>query len=462
MLAMNAAMKRIIYGNIVILALAAASIGAASMFLFRGAEIYPSVCIGEINVELLTKQEALEKIQNYLETKKDDPIVVLRIDGDEWPIYAADLNMTYDIRRSIDNAYMVAREGFPLQRIRQRYYVMQHGKTLPLEVQYDANKLNALVDNIIAKYNRQPVNASLTMTNGGLNVVEHQYGRLINKAQLIDRIIQSMQTGRGHMFEISVESATPEILTQHVQSISQEWASYVTEFDSSNLDRTENIIIAARAINGTIIKPNGIFSFNQVVGTRAREKGYKNAPVYIQGQLVLDAGGGVCQVSSTLFNAVLLANLEIVERTSHYRPPLYVPLGLDATVADDALDFQFKNNTGSYLLILSEVSGNRIHVRIFGDELKNRPDVTIQTVDTEVLDAGTVIKQDPNLPLGQQVVDQQGQKGYRVTTIRVVSLPGKEVKREIISQDEFTPVEQIIRVGTKVVSTPASPPAQTK
>lgn len=455
MLAIKPTMKRIIYGNLIILTLAAASISTASAILFRGSEIYPSVTVGEIDVGLLDKNQAYEKMQSYLEAKKGVPMVILSVDGEEWPLFAADIDAQYDISYLVNCAYSVAREGHPLQRMRERYAVMQYGKTVPLQMQYDVHKLNMFADKIVAKYNRQPVNASLVLTNEQISITEHQQGRMIKKEELINLIIQSVHTGLGRVVKVPVEILTPEIAASDLQSISQEWTSYITEFDPASLNRTENIILASRAINGTILKPNDVFSFNQIVGPRATEKGYKDAPVFIQGRLVLDAGGGVCQVSSTLFNAVLLANLEIIERSSHFRPPLYVPLGLDATVADNALDFRFKNNTGSYLFIISEVNGNHIRVRLFGEELKERLDVNIMTTDKEVLDGQIIVRQDPEMPLGQQVVEQQEQKGYRVTTLRIVSQYGKEIKREVISQDEFTPVAKIIRVGTKVVNLPS-------
>lgn len=450
MLAANSNIRNAIICNIIILTLATAGISTASALLFREEKIYPSVAVAEIDVGLLDKRQAFEKIKFYLETKKDLPLVILCVDGEEWPLYATDLEAQYDIQHLVDNAYRVAREGYPLQRLRERYIVMQQGKIVPFQIEYDTNKLNDFVEKIMAKYNKPPVNASLELVDGHFSITEDQPGRMIlSKEQLVDLIMQTIQSGWGHKAEVYVENIAPEIVAQNLQSISQEWASYTTEFDPANRNRTENIILAAQAINGTILKPNDVFSFNQIVGLRSSERGYKSAPVFIQGQLALDAGGGVCQVSSTLYNATLLANLEIVERSSHYRPPLYVPLGLDATVADNALDFRFKNNTTSYLFITSEVTNNRVHVHIFGNALTDRPDVNIATVDKQVLDAKTLIKQDHDMILGQQVVEQQEQNGYIVTTIRVVSQHGKEIKREIIAQDEFTPVEKIIRVGTK-------------
>jgi len=453
-LSINITVKHIIYYSLLILALAAAGVGSASTILFSGTEIYPSVFIGDIDVGLLTKQAAIAKVNECFEAKKETPLVILSIEGQEWPLYAAEIDAQYDVTGMVEEAFHVAREGFPFQRIRERYLVMQQRKTIPLKVQYNQVKLNAFVHELTQHYTHMAVDASIHYNNGHLNINEHKLGHELSAERVLAALIKAMQNEWGSMVQLNVDVTEPHILTSDLISITKEWTSYTTEFNARDFNRTANIILASQAINGTILKPDEVFSFNNTVGLRVREKGYRDAPAYIQGKLVMDAGGGVCQVTSTLYNSVLLANLEIIERTSHFRPPGYVPLGQDATVADNALDFRFKNNSASTLYIQSEVLENRLLVRIFGADDKQLPNIQILNIDHETIEANTIIKQDPELPLGQQLIEQEDQKGYRVTTVRVISNEGKETIREILSQDEFTPVDKIIKVGTKVTSTP--------
>lgn len=445
--------KRLIYYSLIILALAAAGVGSASAILFRGAEIYPSVFIGEIDVGRLTKDDAALKVNEYFNARKGTPLVILSVEGQLWPIYAADIDAQYFAPDMIDKAFLVAREGHPLQRIRERYLVMQQKKTIPFQINYDLEKLSALIRKISDHYHQPPINASMQRINGHFATRDHQLGRNLPADSVVHALNDAIRQEWGSTVALNVEITIPHILTDDITMIAKEWTSYNTEFNNKDLNRTENITIAASSVNGTILKPGDVFSFNNIVGLRSKDKGYKDAPAYIQGKLVMDVGGGVCQVTSTLYNSTLLANLEIIERSSHFRPPGYVPIGMDATVADNALDFSFKNNSASAIYIECEVYGNQLGVRIFGADIKQRPDVQILTTGQEIFDAKTIIKQDAELPLGQQVIEQEEQKGYKVTTIRVVSQDNRELRREVLSQDEFVPVDKIIRVGTKIAST---------
>lgn len=458
MLSVNTHFKPIIYCSLLIMALAAAVVGSANAFLFGGTEIYPSVFIGDVDVGRLSKNAAIARVNEMLQINREMPLVILSIEGQEWPLYTEDIDAYYATDEMVATAFQVAREGSPVQLIRERYLVMQQGKTIPLKVQYSQMKLEAFVERLAQNYAQAAVDASLEYDDGYLTVNEHQMGRALSVKHLVEALNDALLTGEQKI-SMSVGVAVPRILTSDIAAITEEWTSYFTEFNPQDVNRTGNIILAAQAINGTILKPGEVFSFNRIVGLRAREKGYTDALAYIQGKLVMDAGGGVCQVTSTLYNTVLLANLEIVERSSHFRPPSYVPLGLDATIADNTLDFCFKNTSDSVLYIQSEVIENRLWVRIFGENIKNRPVIEILTVDKEVFEPKTIINQDPELPLGQQLIEQEDEKGYRVTTIRVISQDGVEMKRETLSEDDFVPVDKIVRLGTKVTgSTPTVTP----
>ena len=179
------------------------------------------------------------------------------------------------------------------------------------------------------------------------------------------------------------------------------------------------------------------------------EYGYKEAPVLVDGKLLLDWGGGVCQVSTTLYNTALLADMKIEERSSHFQPPGYVPLGQDATVADNLLDFKFKNSSPYNIYIISEVFNNHITVSIFGKQIPNAAKIHIETA-SKSLGYNTIIKQDNSLALGKKIIQSSGQEGFDVQTYRVKTINGQEISRENLSSDEFQPDDRIIRIGTKL------------
>jgi vancomycin resistance protein YoaR len=178
---------------------------------------------------------------------------------------------------------------------------------------------------------RPPRNASLSLAEGG--IVPQEQGRQLDVAAVKPLVLKALHGGAPTL-PLPVTPLYPDVTVADLRQtgISTLWSSFTTAFDSSDANRTANIRLSARRINGHIVYPGQCFSFNQVVGPRDREHGFKEALEIVDGEFVPGIGGGVCQVSSTLYNAVLLANLPIAERTNHSKPLGYVGLGRDATV----------------------------------------------------------------------------------------------------------------------------------
>ena len=159
-------------------------------------------------------------------------------------------------------------------------------------------------------------------------------------------------------------------------------SSFSTKYSARDTNRTTNLKLASNKINGTVIMPGEIFSYNKVVGARTIAAGYKEAPIYLSGQVVDGLGGGICQITSTLYNAVIYANLEIVERSNHQFVPSYVTASRDATVVYGALDFKFKNNRDYPIKLVCSVSGGVASFQIFGMKTENDYEVSISSYET--------------------------------------------------------------------------------
>ena len=190
-------------------------------------------------------------------------------------------------------------------------------------------------------------------------------------------------------------------------------------------------------------------SFNDRVGARLPEAGYRKAPTMASTGMVMDWGGGVCQVSSTFYNAALLADFKVLERSAHYQPPAYVPLGLDATVADGQIDLKLKSGSAYPVYIKSTVEAGRLEVRIYGKRGENSAAVRMETVEKVSRAPHTLIVQDPLLPVGIEVVDEEGTAAFTVTVQRVKMQVDKELSRETISTDEFEGANRVVRIGTR-------------
>ena len=225
-------------------------------------------------------------------------------------------------------------------------------------------------------------------------------------------------------------------------------SSFRTSFTSSNSNRSTNIRLCSEKINGTVLMPGETFSFNQVVGKRTPEAGFKPATAYSGGKVVQEYGGGICQVSSTLYNAVLYANLEITERTNHGYKPSYVDPGLDATVSWGGPDFKFTNNRDYPIRIVCDTSNKILNIYIYGLKRDTDYKVVLDAQYVSTVNFKTVYQKDSSLASGQSRVIQSGSNGCKTATYKYLyDANGTLVSSECISRDTYNPHNKIIAVG---------------
>ena len=214
----------------------------------------------------------------------------------------------------------------------------------------------------------------------------------------------------------------------------------------------QNIELASSKVNGTVIMPGENFSYNTVVGRRTIEAGYKEGTAYIGGKVVPDVGGGICQLSSTLYNVALFANLEIVERSNHMFLTGYVAAGRDATVYYGSIDFVFKNTRKYPIKIVTNSKNGVCAVSIYGIKEEKEYQVVIQPKITSYIGYTTTYKDDPTLEEGKEVVEQAGVNGCRSECYKILKLDGKVVEQKLLSKDTYKAKEKIVRRGTKKVN----------
>lgn len=225
-------------------------------------------------------------------------------------------------------------------------------------------------------------------------------------------------------------------------------SQFSTSFTSSGYNRSNNIILSSAKLNGLVLMPGEEFSYNQAVGQRTRAAGFREAGAYSNGKVVQEVGGGICQVSSTLYNAVLYANLEIVERTNHYFNPGYVKAGLDATVSWGGPDFRFRNNRNYPIRIVTDTSGKKLKVYIYG--LKTDDDCTV-VLDPRYISSvpyKTTYQNDASLATGETRVISSGSNGCKTATYKYVyDKNGTLISSECISRDTYSPHNKVVAVG---------------
>ncbi|MBO1626887.1 VanW family protein [Bacillus arachidis] len=220
------------------------------------------------------------------------------------------------------------------------------------------------------KYNetlKEPVNAELSVSGTTVNISQSQNGEKVDKEKLKELTAKAITTGTQDI-QLPIASTKPERSTEDIKNmgITQVIAEYSTPMAGRNGSQSFNVNKSANTLSGALVAPGETFSFNERVGITDAAHGYKSAAVYLNGKVVQSAGGGVCQVSSTLYGAALRADLGVVARSNHSMPVHYLPLGQDAAVADYGPDLKFQNNTGKYIYIQAFSNGGSITTRIFG------------------------------------------------------------------------------------------------
>lgn len=317
----------------------------------------------------LTGMSETEIRQFFLEkarAKMKKPALVVTSGSQRWDIQATDIELTPNVEQAVQDAYGTGRGGSLLTNTLTQMRIALVGKDVRLTATYNDDKLQAKLVAIATSLSRTPKNASLTLSPRG-NVERHAAltGRQADATTLHDTVAPKLSAlALTVRTEIPVEETEPVITDDTLASIDGVLASYQTKYSPGN--RGHNIALAAGKLNGSLVKPNGIFSFNDTVGLRTAAAGYKVAGVILDGQLADGIGGGVCQVSSTLYNAVLLAGLTPTARTSHALPSAYCPPGLDATVADGQIDLQFRNQLAHSVYLLTNADGHTLTVYILG------------------------------------------------------------------------------------------------
>jgi len=344
------------------------------------------------------------------------------------------------------------------------------GVITPEVIVTNPSGLNAdeLYDQIIS----EPVDATYKIENNTLVVTPHSVGRSIDKARL-EEIIKELEQTEEKEYILPVSIVMPAVTSDAASSMlfKDELGSATTSFATGTVNgqnRKFNMELAVKNIDQLILLPGEEFSFNKVVGPRDVEHGYKTAHVYIRGRIEDGIGGGICQVSTTIYNAVLKADLEVTERRNHSFTVAYVPLGQDATAFYGGTDFRFINSTNWPIKMLAKVSGNKISCTIMGTNENPGKTVIISNKILSKTPFTVQTTEDPTLPAGTTKELQEGLDGYVVETFKTIKADGKVISQKKLHTSKYNPCTQILIVGTKPadgakppVVQPETPPADT-
>lgn len=416
-----------------------------SLIIYRG-RIYPNVIIMNQEIGGLKKDKAYQTIQPIILETLREPILI-SYNGWRLNIIPEDnLGATVDLEKLINDAYSIGRRGSLLSRIKERIYLIGSSCRVTPPIEFKSDNFQLFFDDLQMEIEKPSQNASFSSDK----IIPAQIGIKIDREQLLTAlkksIVKSVQSNTPTVVELPVHYQEPEISTREILSqigVLEILSSYETSLSGKEKNTLFNIQKSAKEINGIILKPGETLSFNRLIGPADKADGYKESTIIANGQFINGYGGGVCQVSTTLYNAALLANLQIIERYNHSiygKPTSYVPLGQDAAVFYGYKDLKFKNSLGQQVVIFSEVKPDRLIVTIWGEKGLDK-EIRIINQDLKTYDYDVIeIKKE-----GQETVHlvdnvlQEGIPGYSVKTYRIIVDSSGE-KMEFLSEDRYISV----------------------
>jgi vancomycin resistance protein YoaR len=331
------------------------------------------------------------------------------------------------------------------------------GQRMRLIAGFDPARIGATIAPLTKGIGRPARDARFVATGGSVKVVPSQVGRGPDLSGLADDLARACVGGGPRTATLRLVETQPKLTTDAARAmgVSDRISTFTTTYSSSNPARVSNVHLLARALDYKLIPPGGIFSFNGTAGARTAAKGYQEAPAIVDGKLVPQLGGGVCQVGTTFFNTVFFAGLPIVERHNHSFYISHYPTGRDATVSWGGPDLKFKNDTQGWLLIRTATTSNSLTVALYGTD----PGYTVHYTTgpfTDVVAHKVVEVKDPKLAKGVRIVEEAGVDGRRVTVVRTV-YKGAQVVRTDTFVSHYNPKDETVRVGSKATTGTPSP-----
>ena len=424
----------------------------SAIIFLSGEKIAPNVSIDGLDVGTMSLEEAKYQLQNFFGNNLKENYMNLEHEGKMWQLNYSEINYNYDYDKALAEAYDITRRGSLFKRYFDSIKVRMNKTDIPLGFSYDKEEIKKFISNIAKEINSEPIDATIRLVSGKFQITDEKLGSKLNEKKAFEMIDSAIENKSITTIKLPLDKVEAEITRADLSNITDKLGEFATSFNASNESRSYNIKLATKSVTDVLVRPGETFSLNKTIGPRLAKYGYRSAKVLINNEYVDGIGGGVCQVSSTLYNAALLANLKIVERKNHSLPSSYIGLGRDATISGDYIDLKFMNNTPYPLYIYGEVKGNQVKFSIYGKNENRGREIKIKTEVLKKIEPKIKIIEDRNLPIGTKIVEKKPIPGYVVRSYRVIVENGKEVLVEPLFTDTYRASDGVTRVGTKPIA----------
>ena len=414
--------------------------------------ILEGIYVDDINLSGKTYDEAVKIIKDKVSSMSSAEITLNSIDGNSVTVTAQQMGLNWDDTNMVADALYVGRDGNMVARYKQRKDLEHEKIVYPLKLEFDRDFITAIVSKEGDKYNIEAKDATISKADGDFHITPGTKGEKIDVNASVSRILSTLSGFKGAdtTIDLVVVEDIPKADAEDLEKIHDIIGSYKTSFKTSSADRSGNVRNGTHLVDGTLLMPGESFSMYNTVSPFTEENGYFLAGSYLNGMVVESLGGGICQVSSTLYNAVLRAELQVDERHNHSMIVSYVDLSSDAAISGTSKDFKFTNNKDFPIYIEGiTTSEKQVIFNIYGvEERPSNRTVTFESEQiSETVPEGDKIIADPGAPIGS-ITTQSAHTGYTGKLWKIVTVDGKETERTEVNRSTYQPTPRTATVGT--------------
>lgn len=417
-----------------------------------GDTIENGVYIDQVDVSGLTEEEAIQKVQEYIDEIGQAQITLNAMNNNSHTVSAGDIGLTWTNSDVVSQAAAIGKSGNIVQRYKVLKDLEHENVVLPLTLAVDKQAIESIIEEECEEFNVEAVDATLKRVDGEFVIEDGQTGVVIDAEASAETVAAYMTEEWDYQdasIDLVVETDEPRGTKEELSKVTDLLGTFTTSYSSSGANRSGNVANGCRLIDGATLYPGDEFSVYEAISPFTEENGYYMAGSYSGGLVVDSLGGGICQVSTTLYNAVLRAELEVTERSNHSMIVNYVDPSADAAISGTSKDFKFVNNLDYPIYIEGYTQDKKITFNIYGVE--TRPEGREVSFESEVLSTtpaeGEKVVGDSSKPVGYINI-QSAHTGYVAQLWKVVTVDGVEESREVINKSTYKAVPRTAAVGT--------------
>lgn len=412
--------------------------------------ILPNVYIGNVDVGGMTADEAKSACSNYFDGLGSKTITFSCGDATQ-QMLLSDVGLSADIEGTVEDALNYGHKGNVLKRYKDTKNLEAGNiKNLDLKINIQSDSYDN-INNVLVNFNQEASPASIELVDGEFEIQPETIGVAVDTQATLDALQADLESATDFdniLVDVVRSEVKPEVTSEELDGITDKLGEFSTNY-SGDSGRMKNVENGCSFINGTVLMPGEVFDTDATIRPYTEENGYYYAGEYNNGKVVQGLGGGICQVSTTLYNAVLYSELEIVERYNHSLTVGYVQLSQDAAIAGTTKNFKFRNNTDTPIYIAGACEDGQITFAIFGKETRpeNRT-IEFESVLVSTIPPGEPIEEvDPSLPPGTREVTQNAHTGYVAELWKHIYIDGELTESEKVNTSNYISTPEYVTIG---------------